>query len=66
MSTNLPPTVKRISPEEFYLAILRGLISYHERMTMCKQTPYDPYLEALRFALRCMEEHMARDSQSLA
>lgn len=41
MSTNLPPTVKRISQEEFYLSILRGLISYHERMTMRKQTPYD-------------------------
>ena len=56
MNTNSPPTVKRISQEEFYLSILRGLISYHERMTMCKQTPYDPYLEALRFAYAAAEE----------
>lgn len=27
MSTNLPPTVKRISREEFYLSVLRGLTS---------------------------------------
>lgn len=52
----LPPNVKRISREEYYLAILRGLISYHKRMTMCKETPYDPYLEALRFAYAAAEE----------
>lgn len=56
MNPNFTPTVKRISKEEFYLSILRGLISYHERMTMRKQTPYDPYLEALRFAYAAAEE----------
>lgn len=59
MPTNFPPTVKRISQEEFYLSILRGLISYHERMTMRKETPYDPYLEALRFAYAAAEEKVS-------
>lgn len=79
----LPPSAEahRIPKEEAYLHVLRGLISYHERMTMCRPVSPNPdgtcsdscplashdlYLESLRFALRCMEEHMARDSQSLA
>lgn len=36
--------------------ILRGLISYHERMTMGMYPERDAYLEALRFALECVEE----------
>lgn len=56
MNANLPPTVKRISPEECYLFVLRGLISYHERMTMKESTQYDVYLESLRFAYKAAEE----------
>ena len=55
----LPPNVKRISREEYYLAILRGLISYHKRMTMCKETPYDIYLEALEFAYSASAEKVS-------
>lgn len=36
--------------------ILRGLISYHERMTMGDYPERDFYLDGLRFALACVEE----------
>ena len=36
--------------------ILRGLISYHERMTMGNYPERDFYLDALRYALNCVEE----------
>lgn len=56
---NLPEGVRRISEEEGYVHILRGLISYHERMTMgdCGR---DIYLDALRFALTCVEEKIQK------
>ena len=56
---NLPEGVRRISEEEGYVHILRGLISYHERMTMgdCGR---DIYLDALRFALTCVEEKISK------
>lgn len=47
-----------------YIPIIRGLISYHERMQMVteKKTPEDEmrdlYLEALKEALRLMEERV--------
>lgn len=40
--------------------ILRGLISYHERMTMGRVPECDPYLSALRFALSCVEEKIQK------
>jgi hypothetical protein len=61
--SNFVPSVKFVPNEEFYLSILRGLISYHERMTMRKQTPYDPYLEALRFAYKAAEEKISNTSK---
>lgn len=45
-----------IPKEEGYLHVLRGLISYHERMTMGAQPERDFYLDALRFAVNCVEE----------
>lgn len=36
--------------------LLNGLISYHERMTMGNYPERDFYLDALRFALACVEE----------
>ena len=42
--------------------ILRGLISYHERMTMGNCPERDFYLDALRFALACVEERAERDT----
>lgn len=36
--------------------VLRGLISYHERMTMGHNPERDFYLDALRYALNCVEE----------
>lgn len=49
-------TVTQLSVEEGYLHVIRGLISYHERMTMGGSPEKDYYLDALRFALECMEE----------
>ena len=40
--------------------VLRGLISYHERMTMGEAPERDFYLDALRFALECVEEKRRR------
>lgn len=44
------------SEEEGCIHILRGLISYHERMTMGRYPERDMYLDALRLALKCVEE----------
>lgn len=41
--------------------IIRGLISYHERMTMGEFKCADYYLEALRFALACVEEKIPKE-----
>ena len=41
---------------ESCIHILRGLISYHERMTMGNYPERDFYLDALRYALSCVEE----------
>ena len=40
--------------------ILRGLISYHERMTMGEYPERDFYLDALKFALACVEEKIKK------
>lgn len=45
-----------ISRAESCTHVLRGLISYHERMTMGEVPEKDFYLDALRFALACVEE----------
>lgn len=44
--------------EEGCAHILRGLISYHERMTMGNYPERDYYLDALRFALECVEDRL--------
>ena len=67
-----------ISKEEYYRHILRGLISYHKRMVLeklvtpdgscsdsCPVASHDLYLDAITFALSCVEEHMAKDSHPL-
>ena len=79
-STGSPaiPESFRTSKEEYYLHILRGLISYHKRMVLetvispdgscpgsCPVASHDLYLDALTFALSCVEEHMAKDSHPL-
>ena len=51
---------RMISKEEGCVHILRGLISYHERMTMGYYPERDFYLEALRFALACVEEKLSQ------
>ena len=43
-------------PAEISAHILQGLISYHERMTMGNYPERDFYLDALRFALKCVKE----------
>lgn len=42
--------------KESCLHILRALISYHERMTMGNYPERDIYLNALRYAISCVEE----------
>ena len=51
---------RRPSVEEGYAHILRGLISYHERMTMGNCPELDFYLDALKFALACVEEKIPK------
>ena len=53
------PKITRPTKEDQILFILRALISYHERMTMKESTPYDIYLESLRFAYQAVEEKIA-------
>lgn len=50
--------IRSVSREERCVHILRGLISYHKRMTMGNYPERDFYLEALEFALECVEEKM--------
>lgn len=81
-SRPLPPSAKvnLIPREEAYIHVLRGLVSYHERMTMCRPVSPEPdkdcsdscplasrdfYLEALRFALLCMDEHISSNPSTL-
>lgn len=45
---------------EGYVHVLRGLISYHERMTMGEYPERDFYLDALKFALACVEEKIKK------
>lgn len=55
-----PENVGVISGEECYANILRGLISYHERMTMGAHPERDCYLRALRYALGLVEREITR------
>mgnify|MGYP004560469245 CR=1 FL=1 len=52
--------LKSATQAEWSRFVLRGLISYHERMTMGMYPERDAYLEALRFALECVEEKKER------
>lgn len=45
-----------LSPAESSRFVLRGLISYHERMTMGECPQRDGWLNGLKFALSCVEE----------
>lgn len=65
--SNLLPIPQKISDncsrpsvEEGYAHILRGLISYHQRMTMGDIPQKDFYLDALKFALACVEEKIPK------
>lgn len=51
-----PEYVNPCSNAESAAHVLRGLISYHERMTMGNYPERDFYLNGLRFALACVEE----------
>lgn len=52
--------IKLSTPEETCLHILQGLVSYHERMTMGNYPERDFYLDALRFAISCVEEKIPK------
>ena len=49
------------SKAESCIHVLCGLISYHKRMTMGKYPERDFYLEALEFALACVEEKLFKN-----
>lgn len=48
--------IQTVSKEESCKHILRGLISYHKRMTMEHYPERDFYVDALEYALECVEE----------
>lgn len=50
------PAANHKADAESCAHVLRGLISYHERMTMGNYPERDFYLDALRYALNCVEE----------
>lgn len=75
---------KELTKEEGYAAILRGLISYHRRLSMrnvinedgtdvCSKSTSacpvvasdDIYLDALTFALACVEEKISTAAHSV-
>lgn len=62
MDENAIPIQERelhqIEQAELSASVLRGLISYHRRMTMGNYPERDFYLEALKFALDCVLEKM--------
>ena len=60
LSSSATPPHNGISAIEGYANTLRGLISYHERMTMGNYPERDFYLDALKFALTCVEEKILK------
>lgn len=60
MPQKISDNCRRPSAEEGYAHILRGLISYHERMTMGEYPSRNFYLDALKFALACVEEKIPK------
>lgn len=48
--------IQTVSKKENCKQILRGLISYHKRMTMEHYPERDFYVDALEYALECVEE----------
>ena len=58
--------VQRVSMEETAANVLRGLISYHERMTMGMYPERDFYPRALRYALELVEREIEKKSNETA
>lgn len=54
---------QRVSKAETTAHVLRGLISYHERMTMDMYPERDFYPRALRYALELVEREIERESE---
>lgn len=57
-----PNKVRLASKAETTAHILRGLISYHERMTMGMYPERDFYPRALRYALELVERELEKES----
>lgn len=49
--------IKVATEKESCIHVLRGLISYHERMTMGDFPQKDFYVDALKYAIKCVEEN---------
>ena len=58
MKNEIPVCNETISRAESCAHVLRGLISYHERMTMGNYPERDFYLDALRYALSLVENEI--------
>ena len=57
------PACKLVTSEAKSCAhVLRGLISYHERMTMGNYPERDFYLDALRYALSLVEKEIEKET----
>ena len=55
--------VQVASKERTTCHILRGLINYHKRMTMGTYPEQDFYMEALEYALECVEARMQEETK---
>ena len=49
--------IKTATMKETCMHVLRGLISYHERMTMGDFPAKDFYVDALQYAIQCVESY---------
>lgn len=62
MIKEIPAVKLVISEAESSAHVLRGLISYHERMTMGNYPERDFYLDALRYALSLVEKEIEKET----
>ena len=49
--------IKVATMKETCIHVLRGLISYHKRMTMGDFPVKDFYVDALQYAIKCVESY---------
>ena len=62
MTKEIPAVKLLISEAKSCANVLRGLISYHERMTMGNYPERDFYLDSLRYALSLVEKEIEKET----